>query len=302
MKNDLLYLSKIYNIKKITIINKAYIITTYDGEKIVLKEKNSNVDKTYNYLSSRGFYNYVPPSNNKGSLNSYKYIENSFVPYEQRCVDLAKLAALMHAKTTYFKEVDESKYEEIYETLMGNILYLTDYYSDIYDHTLFKDYLAPHEILFMDFYSKINNALNFSKDELDNWFNEISDVKTQRVALVHNNLKAEHYIKDNDEYLISFDNAKIDSPIIDLVKLFQNEYNCVNFKKVFDSYLYTYSLTDEELKLFFVIISIPSKLEFSSNYYDNTLKVYNLVNYISKVEELIGPYYSKDEEKEETDF
>ena len=299
MKNDLTYLSKIYNIKKITIIKSVYILTTSDNLKMVIKKKSGNVDKTYRYLLSRGFSNYVPAKDNKCcSSNIYEFIESEYIPYEQRCIDLARLTALMHAKTTYFKEVDESKYESIYEDLMGNILYLVDYYSSLYDNILFKEYYMPHETLFMDYYSKIKNALNFAKDELDNWFNMIENVKTQRVCLVHNNLKVEHYIKGDQEYLISFDNSKIDSPVLDLVKLFQNEYNNVNFQSVFNSYKYTYSLTDEELKLFFVIISLPSKVEFTNNFYEDTLKLYNLVNYISKAEELIRPYYSNNKEEE----
>lgn len=298
MNNDLSVISDIFEPNKITIKKNVYIIESSD-KKLVLKKKNDKVLKAYRYLNSRGFNNYVPLiDNNRSNYLVYPFYEEEFTPYEQKGEDLAKLTALMHAKTTYFKEVDQSKYDDLYNDLLENISYLSDYYSSLYDSILLKEYYDPSENLFMDFYSKINNALDFSRSELEKWYQEVDGKKTQRVSLVHNNLSLEHYIKSTNDYLISFDKSKIDSPVVDLAKLFKNEYDKLDFSQVFEKYLYTYSLNSDELKLFFILISIPYEVKFENNIYENTLNIYNLIYYLNKAEDLIRPYYSNDEKEE----
>ena len=38
------------------------------------------------------------------------------------------LVGLLHNKTTYYKEVDESDYKELYEDITNNIIHLNGYY------------------------------------------------------------------------------------------------------------------------------------------------------------------------------
>ena len=45
-----------------------------------------------------------------------EYVEDVNISLEQKALDLIKVVALLHSKTTYFKEVTKDKYKEIYET------------------------------------------------------------------------------------------------------------------------------------------------------------------------------------------
>ena len=45
----------------------------------------------------------------------------------------------------------------------------------------------------------------------------------ERVCVVHNNLKDEHLLKNDKNYLISWDKYLIDTPVLDLYRFFQNE-------------------------------------------------------------------------------
>lgn len=299
--NRLSHVTNIYKPEKITIKGNVYILTLRDGKKIVLKEKNNNVIKAYNYLENRNMDCFVPIiDNNRDTFYVYPYLVDNNTLKEQKALDMAKTVGLMHAKTSFFKDVDKSKYDDIYDSILNNINYIKEYYSSLYDSIIFKEYYNPFENLFIDYYSKINNACEFSLNELEKWHDLIFDKGKQRVTLVHNNLRLSHFIEnDNNNYLISFDKSKIDSPIIDLVTFYKNEYDNINFVEVFEKYLYSFNLNNDELDLFFSLISLPWKVSVTNNHYIDTSKLYELIHYLNKTEELIRPYYSNDEKEEE---
>lgn len=297
-KNNLTVLNKIYKPYKYTIKNQALILYC-DDRNIVLKPKNENLKKYHNYMIASNFDNFLPIiDDERDNYFVYEYKDDLNVPIEEKNRDFVKTVSLLHAKTTYKKSIDLNRYDEIYDNLNNNIKYLKDKYSKMYDDIFPKKYYCPHEYLFMDYYSKIDNNLSFLEAEVNNWFSMVSNKKNQRVSLVHNNLDISHFIKSDKDYLISFDNAKIDTPIIDLVNLYQKMYNKTEFSVLLEEYLYHYSLEEDELKLFFILISMPPDIKIESDNFLNTEKVYYLVNYINKVEELIRPYYSNDKKIE----
>ncbi len=297
--NDLEVINQIYKPYKYIIKGNVKILKCHDRD-IVIKPKNDLIYERYSYLNSRGFDNYIPIiDSDRKSYDIYPYVYEDNIPIQQKGNDLARVVALLHAKTSYNKDVDQNTYDDIYNTLINNCDYIKEYYSNLYDELFPIKYHKPHEIMFLDNYSKINNAILFSKNELEKWYMLISNKKNQRVALIHNNLKLEHYLKSNNDYLISFDKSRFDTPVIDLYKLYKKEYNNLNFSEVLNNYLYHFNYNDDELKLFFVLITIPDEIIFNSDNFTNLQCIYNLCNYINKTEELVRPYYSNNEEKEE---
>ncbi|MBO4601125.1 MAG: hypothetical protein J5634_02695 [Bacilli bacterium] len=297
-KNDFEVINKIYKPYKYTIKNNVKILYC-DDENLVIKPKCKNLNNTYEYLKASNFNNYIPIKDElRSNYDIFPYVEDKKVSVQQKGNDLARLVAIMHAKTSYEKDVDSNIYDKIYYDVLNNCDYLENYYSDIYDKLFLNEYHKPHEILFLHNYSKINNAIGFCKSNLESYFNLISEKKTQRVSLIHNNLEVDHLIKNDDDYLISFDNSRFDTPVIDMVKLYKKEYDNLNFSELLKTYLYHYSYHDDELKLFFILISMPYEIKFTDNNFDNVSKVYKLVNYINKTEELVWPYYSQDEKVE----
>ena len=297
---DLEVINKVYNPYKYIIKGNVKVLKCHDKDYVIKKKDDLNkLMDTHQYLKSRGFVNFVPIIDaDRKEYYVYPYIHEDKIPYEQKNNELAKTAAILHAKTTYFKDVSESTFDNIYNDINNNIDYLNLYYSKLYDDIFYKRYYTPFENLFIDSYSKINNALGFSKSELDIWYQMVSEKKNQRVSLIHNDLKNEHFLKSDEDYLISFDRSKVDTPVLDLYKFYQNEYDKCNFSEIFKTYIYHYALSDDELKLFFVLISIPKELKLTSNNYDNVRNFYHILNYINKSEELIRPYYSNNEEEE----
>jgi hypothetical protein len=143
--------------------------------------------------------------------------------------------------------------------------------------------------------SKIFSSLDFSSSELDTWFNMVKNQNKKRVCLIHNNLSLEHFIKNEQDYLISWDEARIDSPVLDLVKFYQSDYFNVNFDILFSRYLEMVHLSDDEKKLFFILISIPKKIELRDTEFKNCTNVRVLMDYLFITEKLVRPYYAIEE-------
>ena len=297
--NNLESINKIYKPYKYTIKGKVKILNC-DKEDIVIKPKDDKLIETHKYLSSRGFNNSVEiKDKNRDKYFIYPFIYENNIPYEQKGIDMAKTVALMHAKTTYFKDIDDSTIDSIYYDIDNSISYSKEYYSKLFDDIFMKRYYLPSEMLFMDIYSKINNACLFCKNELEEWYSLSSDKKSKRVVLLHNNLKLDHFLKGEEDYLISFEKAKFDTPVLDLVKFYKNEYHNLDFNELFKEYIYHFDLTVDEYKLFFILISIPDVISFSLDEKDNLNKINNLKEYLNKTENLIRPYYSDDDKKEQ---
>ena len=296
--NSLDVLKNIYKPYKYTKIGKSTIINTSSGD-YVIKQINNKTKELFSYLQSRGFSNFPKIiDDTRKDVTVYKYVPDIVMPKEQRSLDMINLVSNLHNKTTYFKEISQDKFKEIYEDVLSNVNYYKGYYSQKYDIFFKEVYHSPSHYLFLVNYYKLDLMLDFCKQQLDSWYELAKQENTQRVAVVHNNLSLDHFIKNNPDYLISWDKSKIETPVIDLVKFYQNNYLDVNFKKVFDKYLSNYPLSAMEKKLFFVLISIPPKIEFDMlDELKNTRDVRTKLDYVFKTEELIRPYYSGNKEE-----
>lgn len=271
------------------------IIDTEKG-KYVIKEKKIN-NKIYNYLNSRNF-DYYP-----NFINDYnedyeitEYIEEFDIPEDQKMMDLVDLISLLHNKTTHYQETDEDDYKEIYEDIGNNIVYLNSYYSDLINIIDTKVYMSPSEYLLARNISKVYAALNFSKGELDKWYEIVKNSHKKRLVVLHNNLDLSHFLRNNSSYLISWDKAKIDIPIFDLYKLYKHNGLDFEFSEVLKRYEKSYPLLEEERKLLFILMALPDKIELTNDEYRNCKKVNEMIEFVYKTEMIISPYYSKKEE------
>ena len=284
-----------YNLKphRYQVKGKVTIIDTDNG-KYVIKEKNRDANNLiFEYLESRNF-NYYPQilSDEDDDYIVTEYIESSMMPDEQKLIDMMDLVSLLHSKTTHYKEVDTADYKKLYEDISNNIDYLYSYYNDLITIVESKVYMSPEEYLLARNISSIFSALNYSKKELEVWYEIVSKKTKQRLVVLHNNLDMGHFIKNKDTYLINWDKSKIDIPVFDLYKLYKRHGLDYNFEECLKRYERNYPLLEEERKLLFILITLPDKIELDNNHYEMTKKVSRLVSYIYKTEQLISPYYS----------
>jgi len=294
--NKLESLKSLYKPYRYTIKGKCTILETTSGNFVVKKKpENKDLISIFDYLKSRNF-DYFPNlySNSRDDSYVYEYIEDYKGLNPQKSEDLINLVALLHSKTSFNKEVSEETYKEIYENIKNNILYLREYYLKNYEIFLKDIYMSPSRYEFMRNYSKIQAALNFTENELDDWYNLVKEKKNERVSLIHNNLSLDHYIRSDKDYLISWDYAKFDTPVLDLVKLYQNNFWELEFSSIFNKYLSITNLSEHEKKLFFILISLVPEIEFIENEFECSKKMRQDLDYIFKTEEFLKPYYSTD--------
>lgn len=269
-------------------IGKAIIVNTKENKLIIKKKINEN--NIFEYLNSRSFRYYPKIIDENDNYRITEYIEEIEYPEEQKVIDMINLVSLLHNKTTFYKEVDEDDYKKIYEDIQGNIEYLNSYYIDIITIIESKVYMSPSEYLLARNISKLFASLNYCKNELDKWLEIIESKKKQRFVVLHNNLNLEHYIRNDNSYLISWDKSKIDIPIFDLYKLYKKYALIFDFETILKEYEKNYPLLKEELLLFFILISLPDKIEFTNNEYENTKIVSKKIDMIYKTEKLIEEY------------
>jgi len=282
---------------KYTIKNNVTIVDTDKG-RVVFKKKTTdnrnNVNNLYNYLTSRSF-NFYPKlisNDDRDDYDMYEYIEPIDTPDEQKALDIIYLIGLLHNKTTYYKEVNEDTYKEIYENIKEELNYLYNYYNDLILIVERSIYMSPKEYLFARNVSKIFSCITFCNIELDKWLDSVKDNKKQRVVTLHNNLNLDHLIRNKDPYLISWDNSTKDIPIYDFYNFYKNHYLDLDFNDLFDEYNSRYPLLEEERQLLLILLSIPQKIEFVDNELESCKIIRKQLDYIYKTEELVKEFYN----------
>ncbi len=299
MNNSLEALKEIYKPFRYTLNKKAIILETSSGNFVVKEKPDIDIKNLYTYLISRDFDNYVPLiDENRTDVNVYQYVDDISMPVEQKAMDMINVVANLHNKTTYFKEVTEDTYKEIFETVSSNINYIKEKYNKLFNEIEGEIYMSPSHYLLIRNSSKIVAAISFCESELENWYELVKDTRKQRVALIHNNLELDHFKKGDRSVLISWEKSKIDSPILDLINFYQKEYLNISFDEVFKQYCQRYPLDESEKKLFFIITSIPKDIELTNHEFSNCKKIREILDYIYKTESLARPYYTEDKIEE----
>ena len=273
-------------INKITIKNGAKII----DNNYVIKKKKRDLSNTYNYLLSRSFDYFPEVVKEDNEKIYYRYINDLEEPKEQKVIDLVNLITLLHSKTTFYKEVDIDNYKYIYESINNSIDETLEHYNQLMDGIESEVYMAPSNYLIARNITIIYNALGYAKNNINSWYKMIENQRKVRVVTIHNNLRLEHYLKEDKPYLISWDKSKIDMPIFDLISLYQNNYLDFEFIDLLKIYLSKYPLTREEMTLFLTIISIPGKIPLNESEYQTVLSVRRILDYIYKSSEIVKIY------------
>ena len=286
-KNDL-------KVNKYTMKGKAMIVDTPLGQ-FVLKKGNNN--KIYKYLASRNFEYFPKLIDSDEEETIYEYIEDINYDDSQRAFDIIHVIALLHSKTTYYKEVDYDEYKTIYEETINKIDYIYNYYLDIINVIESKIYMSPSEYLIARNISKIFSCIYFCKNEMESWYELVKTKKRKRVVTLHNNLKLDNLVKNTKIYLLSWQKSCVDIPIYDFVNFYNMYALNFNFEALLNEYERIFPFLEEEKVLFNVLISIPSKIQNCNREYEKVKNVRYVLDKIYKTESLLTP---KEEEKGES--
>ena len=287
--NELLKEKNIHPLKyekkgKVTVISSA-------SERYVYKD--STIDtKILNYLKSRNF-DYMPKILEKKDYELMQYIDDLEIPKEQKMIDMIKLVSLLHSKTTHYKKVNREEYHKLYDELNGNLDYLYSHYTDLITIIESKVYPSPKELSLSKNISKIYDTIAINKKRLDSWQNLIKDKTKDRNVVIHGNLRLSHFKVDDKPYLISWDKAKIDSPVFDIYKLYNSHVLDFDFESLLELYEKAYPLKEDERKLFHILISMPDIIDLKGKEYDECKKINRMMEKIYIAEKLTSKEITK---------
>ena len=261
-------------------MSKLYKNKVIIDNDIVIKKRNDKLISLYDYLDERGFNNHPDIIDVKKDTIETKFINKSKNYELIKGSSFIKTVSLLHNNTIEYKDVSKNKYKKIYDKLMGNIEYLKNYYEDMISKIEEEVFMSPSHYLFARNYSIIDSSLKYSSNTLKKWFNDVKNNSKERVCIVHNSLSMDHYIKGDKDYLLSFDNYLVDTPILDLYKFYKKEGYKYDFKSLLSIYEETFKLLDTEKELLYVLISMPPKIEMIKDEYNNCINIRNSYDYI----------------------
>lgn len=267
--------------KQVKYLNKAKIITK-DNKKYILKSRKIDLENLYANLLNRGFNNYLIPERITESTEIYKYVDQLNISNSKKSQDIVYLASILHNKTTEFTELSLDEVKKIYEDTITKLDYTYNYYISLQDKIEEHIYMSPAELLLMNNISNIYLMLNFSRKNIEDYYKESENKNIQRKVLIHGNLSLDHIIETDDRYLISWNKARIDSPIYDLLYFYQNDYDQIEISSLYETYQSKYQFTKEEKYLFFSLINIPNIVKLNKNNLIDTINIRKLVNYLDK--------------------
>ncbi len=271
---------------RFTIKGKVKIIEN-NGKKIVIKEKKKDLKDLFEYLSSRGYEYFPNITNDRNNFLEYEYLEKENNLNDNIDESMINMVSLLHYKTSYYKNVSKSKFKEIYNKLMDNIDYLKDIYSKKIELIDNEEYMSPSNYLFARNYSIIISNLYYIEKELNKWYKLVKDKTKERVCVVHNNLKKDNFFRGKKNILTGWDNFLVDTPILDIYKLYRNEYNNVDMEYLLKVYNENNKLNEEEIILFNILISMPTSINEELNEYDKVKEIKSSLFYTYKTSNFI---------------
>lgn len=290
-------INAIFNPKKITLKGNVKIVDT-DSGKYVIKTKNQDIKSFYDYLNTRNFNNYPKIIDEYDDNYVYEYVDDIASPIEQKVVDMATTVAALHTKTVFFKEVSVDNLKEVYENIYSNINYLENYYNGEFSKIELEEYMSPSGYFLIRNRTRFVSLFKYLYSELEAWYKLVMDETKERVVYNHNNLTIDHFMEKDSKFLVSWDNYMVDSPILDIVNLYKNDFNKYDFSIFLTAYLKSFELLPAEKKLLFITLSIPEIVYITNSEMENTINYGKLVDYIDRTEKLIRPYYSVENPKE----
>ena len=280
--------------------NNTRILDTKEG-KVVIKEKKKDKNKIYNYLLSRKFNHFLLCEKEYRDFEVYPYVEEVSVMEDAKAMDLIITLSFLHIKTTFYKENNLDDVKKIYEDTLAEIDYLYKYFLDLQDVIEKREYMSPVEYLLIRNITKLYKSLEFSRNNITLWYEEVTKQKSSRYVLLHGSVCLDHFLVGRDSLsFISWDKARFGMVIYDFLDFFRNEYLNVDTSRLYDVYQSRYKFTREEELLFFARVSIPWKVDID-NSLDGCIKVYEWVEYLEKCNELISKQNQKYEKVTQTE-
>ena len=274
-------------VNSLKIIGKAKIYEE-DEIKYVVKQKTKDLSSLFDYLSSRGVNSFARVINESDSLVRYEYVSQSKFINNSSYLEFIKEVSNLHYKTSYFKTESRKVFKDIYNKLIDKVDYLKGYYLNLIEGIDNERFMSPSSYLIARNYTIISSNLLYIEKELNSWYNLVKDMSEIRVCIVNNNLKFDNFIKGDKLIFTSWDNYLVDTPVIDIYKIYRNEYKSTDMVSLFNVYNENFKLREEEIKLFNIMISFPLEIDLSKGEISKVKSVNNMLDYTYRTSKFLS--------------
>ena len=288
MNNKLIEVVKKRNLhpKAYKKLNNVYVID--DGNKKYVFKLDTNNYDIYKYLVSRDFlffpenYSYIDDD-----FDLSLYIDGLNISDVQKINDYIKIIAILHHKTSYNRQIDLDEIKEKYESFSNQVNNLRKYYLALNEEMEHELFLSPSKYLLLRNISLIYQILDNIENIINDVYSSIKNEKSMRFSLIHNNTDLEHLIINKENYLISWDKAYFDSPIIEINSIFRKYYEKIDLADLLKIYENINKLTILEKKILLIYLGIPKEITMTNDIYLDTKIINNELKYLNKVYELL---------------
>ena len=147
--------------------------------------------------------------------------------------------------------------------------------------------MSPSQYLLIRNISNFYKCIRKSKEYIDKWYEVMNSSKKMRYAMTHGNLDKTHIIENQNIYLTSWDKARINSPVFDLINLYRNNQDKIDIIDLLSIYETKYELKEEEKYLLFSYLLLPDKIEIKEMEFLNVKETRRVVEYIDKIKNIL---------------
>ncbi|KYD10864.1 spore coat protein YsxE [Heyndrickxia sporothermodurans] len=260
---------------------KTYKIVTRDGNfalKRISPQLGTDFVRNVQMLYHRGYNRIVPiyPTldGRYAVLNEhYLYYLMPWLPNEEKedrnekHQKMFRELARLHTLSVKDIPIASEERKEHFELTSTQLERESEFFEEFLERSEKKVYMSPFELLYCTFYQDIIQALDFSKQEIKQWYEVSKELEKGRTVVVHGKISTEHFLYDERGYgyFTNFEDSKVSSPIHDLLPFLAR--TLTTYPKRWDDcveWVYTYlshfPFREDEKHLFLSYLAHPGHM------------------------------------------
>lgn len=289
------------NILKCSYIHGEKIIDTDQG-KFMITPKCNDKHKIFRYLEQRDFPFFLPMedlSDDKDEVYRYDFDD---VDLEDKAVDLVHLLSLLHIKTTSYRDITMDAVKELYEDLSSRIEQEITYYRNLQDTMESHVYMSPDHYFLIRNISLFYDNLELSRSFLEQWYEIKQDSKRERVVFLHKMPSLLHFVDKKPAYFTHWDLSEKGYPVYDFLYFYQKHFQELEMSSLYEIYQSRFLFSKDEEYLFFSLLLLSDVFSFTSDIYQNTVLLQQLILYQLKARDFVLKQNHKNQETNNQEF
>lgn len=291
--------NNIYDLKvnNIRFLNDNKILES-DDNKYFIKPRKSDLNKTFNYLNSKKFNNYLNFLNKNDKEYIFPYLDSYDANDFDKAKELIYLISILHSKTFIYESYYENELKNIYEDIINKIENIKNHYDKLRKIYEEEKIMLPSHYFLLTNISWIYTSLDSSKYFIEKWYQIIKEKKEIRKCFIHGNLELSHLIKNDESLIISWDKSRYDFPVYDLINFYNKDFDKVEFYNLFKIYENNFPLLEEEKYLLYSLMFLSNNVDYESDEVDNTMNMFFEIERLKNSTEIVSKYHSKNQDKD----